>query len=185
MGKKQTNRKTLEGRDNPQSSCWITQCTSGTQSLGCYDGTLTEELELVVEHTCGVSFPPPSFALPLSSCMDRKARDTWVNVPLCCESSSHVSGTRRPIPSDLVVVSNQVPFTRNWCFRSSWHWVSSSTSGGVGKDGGKAFGKSTSASVCLQRNDASCNNWALQHFGLLETCCSISLGSKYLSSEKK
>ena len=50
-------------------------------SLGCYIGALTGEPEHVVEHTRGVSFPPPSFALPLSSFTDGKARDTWVNVP--------------------------------------------------------------------------------------------------------
>ena len=29
------------------------------------------------------------------------------------------------------------------------------------------------------------NSWALQCFGLLEACCYITLGSKYLSSERK
>ena len=48
-------------------------------SLGCYIGALTKGPELVVERTREVSFPPPSFALPLSSFTDGKARDTWVN----------------------------------------------------------------------------------------------------------
>lgn len=50
-------------------------------------GALTEETELVLERTDGVSFPPPSLALALGSFVEGKSRETWVNVP---GFSSHV-----------------------------------------------------------------------------------------------
>lgn len=44
-------------------------------------GALTEDTELVLDSTNGVSFPPPSLAFDLSSFTEGKSTETWVNEP--------------------------------------------------------------------------------------------------------